>query len=57
VHAGPYDTLQEAYAALETWMESEGLPPAGPPWESYITDPGEHPDPKDWKTEVSWPVK
>ncbi len=57
VHAGPYDTLQDAYAALETWMESEGVPPAGAPWESYITDPGEHPDPKDWKTEVSWPVK
>jgi len=56
VHAGTYETLPDAYAALETWMASEGVPPAGPPWESYITDPGEHPDPKDWKTEVSWPV-
>lgn len=25
---------------------------AGAPWESYITDPAEYPDPKDWKTEV-----
>jgi AraC family transcriptional regulator len=56
MHAGTYETLPDAYAALETWMESEGVPPSGPPWESYITDPGEHPDPKDWKTEVSWPV-
>jgi AraC family transcriptional regulator len=57
VHAGSYETLPEAYAALETWMESNGLPPAGAPWESYITDPTEYADPKDWKTEVCWPVK
>ena len=56
VHKGPYDTLSEAYAALETWMESNGLRPSGPPWEDYITDPAEFPDPKDWKTEVCWPV-
>jgi AraC family transcriptional regulator len=57
VHAGPYDTLAEAYAALEGWIESQGLQRAGAPWESYITDPAEHPDPKDWKTEVCWPVR
>lgn len=57
VHAGSYETLHEAYAALETWMEAHGHPPAGAPWESYITDPAEHPDPKDWKTEVCWPIK
>ena len=38
-------------------MESQGLASAGAPWESYITDPTEHPDPKDWKTEVCWPVR
>jgi AraC family transcriptional regulator len=56
VHAGPYETLHEAYAALEMWIESNGFLPVGAPWESYITDPAEHPDPKDWKTEVSWPI-
>jgi AraC family transcriptional regulator len=56
-HMGPYDTLSEAYAAIETWMEAEGQAAAGAPWESYITDPAEHPDPKDWKTEVAWPLK
>ena len=56
IHAGPYETLHEAYAALETWMGENNLRPAAPPWESYITDPAEHPDPKDWKTEVCWPV-
>ena len=57
VHAGPYETLHEAYAALETWIESNGFHPAGAPWESYITDPAEYPDPRDWKTEVSWPIR
>ena len=56
IHAGPYDTLPEAYAALESWIESNGLRSAGPPWEDYITDPTEFADPKDWKTEVCWPV-
>lgn len=56
VHAGPYETLSDAYAALERWMESTGHRAAGPPWESYITDPAEFPDSKDWRTEVAWPL-
>ena len=56
VHAGPYESLSDAYAALETWMASNRRAAAGPPWESYITDPAEHPDPQDWRTEVSWPL-
>jgi AraC family transcriptional regulator len=55
-HAGPYDNLSDAYAAIEQWMATEGLVAAGPPWESYVTDPGDYPDPKDWKTEVFWPL-
>jgi AraC family transcriptional regulator len=56
VHAGSYESLSDAYAALESWMEANGRSASGPPWESYITDPAEHPDPKDWKTEVAWPI-
>jgi len=56
IHAGPYDKLSEAYAAIEEWMEREGLVAAGAPWESYLNDPSDFPDPKDWKTEVIWPV-
>jgi AraC-like DNA-binding protein/effector-binding domain-containing protein len=57
VHSGAYDKLGDAYAALEKWIGAQGFAPAGPPWESYLTDPTEHPDPKDWKTEVCWPIK
>jgi AraC family transcriptional regulator len=56
MHAGSYETLSEAYAAIESWMESQKIPPAGAPWESYVTDPAEYPNPADWKTEVCWPI-
>jgi effector-binding domain-containing protein len=57
IHMGPYDELPDAYGAIEQWIEAEGLISAGPAWESYITDPSEYPDPKDWKTEVFWPIR
>lgn len=56
-HAGPYDQLSETYAALERWIESNGDRIGGAPWESYITDPADHPDPADWRTEVYWPLE
>ena len=57
MHAGPYDQLSETYAALERWIESNGYRIGGAPWESYITDPADHPDPADWRTEVYWPLE
>jgi AraC family transcriptional regulator len=57
MHSGPYDTLGEAHAAVQMWIEAQGLAASGAPWESYVTDPGNFPDPKDWKTEVVWPLK
>jgi AraC family transcriptional regulator len=56
IHSGPYDQLVNAYAAIQEWIESQGSTQGGAPWETYLTDPGEHPDPKDWKTEVFWPI-
>ncbi|MGP0074235.1 MAG: helix-turn-helix domain-containing protein [Bryobacteraceae bacterium] len=55
-HAGSYDRLNEAHAAVQQWIEAEGLKAAGAPWESYVTDPADYPDPKDWKTEIFWPI-
>ena len=57
MHAGSYDTLTETYAALERWIEANGYRTAGAPWESYITDPADLPDPADWRTEVYWPLE
>jgi AraC family transcriptional regulator len=57
LHAGPYDQLGDTYAAMERWMEANGYRPSGSPWESYVTDPGDVPDTKDWRTEVYWPIE
>jgi AraC family transcriptional regulator len=56
IHSGPYDQLQAAYAALEEWIAANGFHPVGAPWEAYLNDPADHPNPQDWKTEVCWPV-
>ena len=57
MHGGPYDQLSETYAAMERWAAEQGLRLAGAPWESYITDPADHPDPAAWRTEVYWPLE
>ena len=56
VHMGPYENLPDAYAAIERWMKANGATSAGAPWEVYVTDPADYPDPKDWKTEIFWPL-
>lgn len=56
MHAGPYDQLTETYAAIERWMEAQGVRPGGAPWESYLTDPADHPNRADWRTAVYWPI-
>jgi AraC family transcriptional regulator len=57
VHAGPYEGLADTHAAIDRWIESNGYRAAGAPWEWYVTDPGEYPNPADWKTEVYWPLE
>ena len=56
IHAGPYEELPATHAAIERWLETRGLRAAGAPWEWYVTDPSQHPDPADWRTEVYWPL-
>ncbi len=57
VHGGDYQQLHETFAALERWIEANGFRPGGAPWESYVTDPADFPDPNDWRTEVYWPLE
>jgi effector-binding domain-containing protein len=53
---GPYESLGEAHDALVVWMGENGHQVAGAPWEFYITDPGEEPDPSRWQTDIYYPV-
>lgn len=56
VHRGPYDRLPETHAAIEAWIEAQGFVADRGPWESYVTDPADHPDPSEWATEVYYPL-
>jgi effector-binding domain-containing protein len=39
LHAGSYEGLHGAYAALERWLQDQGATPAGPVREIYLTGP------------------
>lgn len=54
-HVGPYDEMLDAYEALVTWLAEHEREPVGDPWEVYLTDPEEQPDPATWRTEVFQP--
>lgn len=56
IHKGPYETLGEAHLALDLWTDQNGLAPTAPPWEVYITDPAEVPDPAEWITHIYQPI-
>jgi len=54
---GPYDQISTAYEAIQAWCVEHGREVAGPPWESYFTDPNEEPDPAKWRTDVYFPLQ
>jgi AraC family transcriptional regulator len=56
VHAGHYEKLAETHAAVQAWIEAGSHSAAGAPWEVYVTDPADVPEPADWRTEVIWPL-
>jgi effector-binding domain-containing protein len=55
-HVGPYEELGRSYRLMKETMEENGLTEAGAPREIYWTDPEEVPDPKDYVTEIVWPI-
>ena len=57
MHVGPYEKLVEAHDALHVWMRENGKQLASAHWEIYWTDPGQEPNPANYKTELRWPIK
>jgi effector-binding domain-containing protein len=55
-HIGRYEEMEPAYAAMRAWMRANGRQEAGAPWEIYLSDPQQEPDPATWRTEVVWPL-
>jgi len=54
LHAGGYDGIDDAHAALGGWASAAGVEPAGCLQELYLTGPGDTGDPLRWRTEVGW---
>lgn len=54
---GNYNNMSLYYKAMEQWMEENHKSKNGPPWESYVTDPGTEPDTAKWLTEIYWPIR
>ena len=57
VHKGGYSTLNEAYAALVSWIEENGYKWDGAPFEFYTRGVWDNCKPEDWETEVYFPVR
>ena len=55
-HVGPFSGLRAACEALERWVVGQGEEPAGPFWESYVTNPRDEPDSSKWITEIVQPI-
>lgn len=56
VYQGPYEGLAQAWPALQQWVRSNGHGETGSFWESYLNNPDEVKDPKDYRTELNWIV-
>ncbi|MGE3961996.1 MAG: GyrI-like domain-containing protein [Dehalococcoidia bacterium] len=54
---GPFDGVAGAYEALGAWCGQHGREVAGPPWETYYTDPEQEPDQSKWRTDVHFPLR
>ncbi|MBA3419422.1 MAG: MerR family transcriptional regulator [Geodermatophilaceae bacterium] len=57
LHAGGYDGIDDAHAALGDWAAANGVEPAGSLQELYLVSPGDTADPAAWRTEVGWLVR
>jgi DNA-binding transcriptional MerR regulator/predicted transcriptional regulator YdeE len=53
LHDGPYDTIDETYTAIGTWVAESAYHIAGPPQEAYLREPGAPAPPL---TEIRFPV-
>lgn len=56
VHMGPYENAGPAHKFVHQFIKDNNYEFNGSPWEVYVTDPGEEPDPNMWITEIYYPV-
>lgn len=56
IHKGAYPRMHDTYEKLYAWTAARGYEEAAPPWDAYVTDPGNTAE-EDLVTEIYLPVK
>lgn len=56
VYQGPYEQMGEAWTELQTWVRERKFAETGRFWESYLNNPEEVNDPKEYRTELNWVI-
>lgn len=56
IHQGPYETINESYQALMSWVEANGYQMTGPDREIYLKSYDQTNDPASFVTELQQPV-
>jgi effector-binding domain-containing protein len=57
VYHGPYEGMGAAWGEFMTWIEEQGLSPAGDLWEVYAVGPETSPNGADWRTVLNRPLE
>jgi len=57
LHVGPYDSIQQTYGRLMTWLEGQNLHGGQVMWENYLTEPTLDGDQHATLTRISWPLE
>ncbi len=57
VYQGPYDGLGTAWGAVQQWVRENGHGETGRFWESYLNNPDEVKDARDYRTELNWIIE
>lgn len=55
-HFGSFDGLGPSWERLRSWIGARGLSAGEDRWETYVTQPSPDMDPRDLRTELTWPV-
>lgn len=55
-YEGPYTGIDEAYDALQAWIEERGHEAAAAPWESYRDDLPQAAAAGHWRVDLVWPI-
>jgi effector-binding domain-containing protein len=54
---GPYEGTGAAHEVMDAWLKANGKQIAGPPYEVYVTDPGQEQDQSKWLTRICYPIE